>query len=76
MKVELDIQNLHCTLVILDDSNKFSILKKGIGIERKLKQVRDHEQVKDKAQGFLYVERKLIQRHFLSLFRLKLVYNG
>ena len=34
----------------------------------KPKQVRDHEQVKDEAQGLLYVQRKLILRHLLSLF--------
>ena len=48
----------------------FSILKKGIGIksEKLWRQVRDREQVKDEAQGLLYVERKLILRHLLCLF--------
>ena len=46
------------------DSKKFSILKKGIGIEgekllkqvRGQKQVREWKQVKDGAKGSLYVE--------------------
>ena len=50
--------------IYTSDSKKFSILKKGIGIEgekllkqvRGQKQVREWKQVKDGAKGSLYVE--------------------
>ena len=53
---------LLCNIIIhLYDSKKFSILKKGIGIEGEKiiggqKQVREWKQVKDEAKGSLYVE--------------------
>ena len=73
----------HKKLNKLDDGKKFSIFKKGIGIESKkncgnkieikekvgeCKQVREWKQIKDEAQGLLNVERKLILRYLLSLF--------
>ena len=52
-----------CTFsILLDDSKKFSILKRGIGIksEKVSKQVLEikkvWKKVKDKAQGLLYIE--------------------